>query len=510
MSQLCVNGDWSGSTLTWTRGPALDAQGSAQADRFMSLYEEGNLKAQGGDLPKALALFQRGLSELSTVTDPDPHLRVAEAALLWGLGTALDRTDRDEGGWRALTGILGPHQRREQLPLGLAINWSHSATLAGYRHDRYLEVCALLDGLQRLGWGTELEGSREAAEAVRERYAMLASFRARCFEGLMQEERFEEAAQVAERALLTQRQCDPQDEATLSLWTALQEAATRRQKGFRLPVQASEHAEVQATPEQGQPPAVRILWDGQGKVEWRLGELPEDPHNSALVRLYAEAAEAADRGDVREALALYDKGLAAWEELRHPRSSDALVHAMMLWGKGCLLDRQAERGSPEAWETLMKLAQPGPGNALPLPLLMSWTGSAVIVATNLGRWNEAQALLVMLMQMAMHPQLGGRDAQLSSLLVHRFLGLLEGVYGALESEPEVAVSWIRALQRKVEPEGLILLPLREILYHSLSATGSHREAEAVAAEVLAWAHQEGDSAAAQVWETRVKAAQATD
>jgi hypothetical protein len=509
MSEICVNGDWSGKSLLWTCAPVQEAPRSAEAERLMAFYEEGNLKAQGGDLPRALVVFQKGLSAFAELAEPDAQLKVAEAALLWGLGTALDRTDRDQSGWRTLMEILGPGRRREQIPLGLAINWSHSTTLAGYRHDHYLEVCAMLDALQRLGWGDQLREWPEAVQAVRERYGMLAPFRARCFEGLMQEERFEQAAQVAATALESYRQLQPEQEDSQRFWSSMQEAAAARQSNFRLPQQPGGGTQEGVEPPSPLP-AVRLVWDGQGRINWRLGESPEDPHNSALVRLYAQAAQAAERGDEAQAMALYDKGLAAWSELKHPRSCDALVRAMMLWGKGCLQDRASQDGSPHAWETLLKLAQPGQGNALPLPLLLSWTQSSVIVASNLRHWGQAQALLVFLMEMAMHPQVGGHDPEISSQLVQRFLSLLEGTYSALDSqgEPELAADWMRSLQRKVEPAGLILLPLREALFHALSAAGRHAEAEAVATEVLLWARQEDDGVAAQAWSERAQAARA--
>jgi tetratricopeptide (TPR) repeat protein len=501
MGQLCLNGRWADGALTWTLAPALVGE-SVQAESLLALYEQGNLQAQGGDLPKALALFQRGLSGFLAIDRPDPHHRVAEAALLWGLGTATDRAERGEGGWRTLLQILGPGGQREQLPLGLAINWSHSATLAGFRHDHYLDVVAILDALQRLGWGDVLQGSREGAEAVRERYQMLAPFRARCFEGLMQEERYSEAIAVAQQALTTQRLCDPNDERSLQLWTTLHSVAQRGTPGFSL----ENFEEDEDQPEVANLPAVRVVWKGSGRLEWRLGETPEDPNLSALARLYAQAAQTADQGDLAAAVGLYDKGLAAWDQLKHPRSCDAVVRAMMLWGKATLQDRLAAAGSSEAWDTLMKLAEPGRGNALPIPLLLRWTQSAGIIASGLKRLGEVQSLLVFLMEMAQHPQLGKADQELNDELIGRFMYLLEGAYGGLEDDPALAADWTLSLQRKVEPDGLILLPLRELLYDALFRAQRHRQAEAVAAEVLAWARQENDPETAAEWDLKARAA----
>jgi tetratricopeptide (TPR) repeat protein len=501
MGQLCLNGQWTDGVLTWKRAAALE-DSSTEADRLLALYEEGNLRAQGGDLPKALALFQRGMSAFLAIDKPDAHHRVAEAALLWGLGTATDRAERGEGGWRTLLQIMAPGGQRQQLPLGLAINWSHSATLAGYRHDKYVEVCALLDALQRLGWGDELQGSTEASEAVRERYLMLSPFRARSFEGLMQEERFEEAAQVAGRALETQRQCQPQDEQALQLWLSLQAAAARREPRFSLEGGQEEDPDEA----ESEMPAIRVMWDGKGKLQWRLGVMPEDPNSSALARLYTEAAQNADAGNATAALKLYERGLAAWDDLKHPRSCDAVVRAMMLWGKATLQESLSEDGSPHAWETLMKLAEPGKGNALPLPLLLSWTQSSVIVATGLRRWPQVQALLIFLMEMAMHPKLGRHDEELSQELIQRFLFLLEGAYASIEDDPVLAAEWVRSLQRKVEPPGLILLPLRDLLFHALTAAKRHHEAEAVATEVLVWARQEGEQETARDWDVKARSA----
>ena len=182
------------------------------------------------------------------------------------------------------------------------------------------------------------------------------------------------------------------------------------------------------------------------------------------------------------------------------------VRAMMLWGKATLQDRLSEDGSPPAWETLMKLAEPGKGNALPLPLVLSWTQSSVIVATGLRRWPQVQALLIFLMEMATHPRLGRNDEDLSQELIQRFMVLLEGAYAGIEDDPVLAAEWVRSLQKKVEPAGLILLPLRDLLFHALTAAKRHHEAEAVATEVLVWARQEGDGETAQEWEAKARSA----
>ena len=91
---ICLKGTWSNGTLTWSQAAPLEGS-NPDAERLLSLYEEGNLQAQGGDLPKALAIFQRGISGFIAIDNPDAHLRMAQAALLWGLGTASDRADRD-------------------------------------------------------------------------------------------------------------------------------------------------------------------------------------------------------------------------------------------------------------------------------------------------------------------------------------------------------------------------------------------------------------------------------
>lgn len=488
-SQLCVDGKWNGE-LVWTRS-SLDGE-SAEAERLLALYEEGNAKAQAGGLAEALTLFRQGLSEYESAGNPDAHLRTAEAALLWGLGTALDRTQKGEEGWHTLLRILSPGGQRDILPLGLAINWSHSATLAGLRHGKFSEVCALLNGMHRLGWGGQLRGADEATHAVRERFILLAPFRAKCFEGLMRRKRFEDAARIADECLRTIGECEPEDAETLEFWSQLRQTAENRDESFRL-----------EEPQQGEGPAIRVEWDGTAEeLRWKLDTVPEDPHLSGLARLYAEAAHAADRGDHARALALYDEGLEKYRGISAPRSADGVVRAMMLWGKASLLDQLAADGSPQAWETLMQLSQPGYGVALPLPLLLRWVGSSVIVGTHLGRWPQVRSLLVMLMTMALHPQLGQRDRELHGELVSRFLHLLEGAYGGLESNPPQAADWVRELQRKVEPPGLILLPLRDLLYHALSAASRHGEAEEVAAEVTAWAREQGDQGAAREWESR--------
>jgi hypothetical protein len=70
MSEICVNGDWSGKSLLWTCAPVQEAPRSAEAERLMAFYEEGNLKAQGGDLPRALVVFQKGLSAFAELAEP--------------------------------------------------------------------------------------------------------------------------------------------------------------------------------------------------------------------------------------------------------------------------------------------------------------------------------------------------------------------------------------------------------------------------------------------------------
>lgn len=509
MAQLCLNGRWSDGLLTWTRGEAYEGE-TPEGDRMLAFYEEGNLYAQGGDLEKALALFQRGLSAFLAIDNPSEGQRMAEAALLWGLGTASDRVDRGETGWRTLLKVLSPGQERKQLPLGLALNWTHSAVMAGYRHDHYLEVVALLDALQRLASSQELDGADPAAlEAVKERYAMLEPYRSRCFEGLMQEERYAEAAQVAQQALETQRSCDPEDQRALALWESLQQAAAEGRPGFRLQADEESFEEEADEPSEMGELALRVRWDGQGPLAWKRGQPPEDPNLSALARLYAEAAQTAAQGDHGKALALYERGLAAWEALKHPRSSDAAVRSMMLLGKASLQDRLGTFDSSDAWSTLLKLAEPKQGAALPLPLLLEWVQACAIVGAGLRKLDEVGHLLVFLMQMSLHPKLGGAHEGLREELTQRFLFLLEGTYGGLEGKPQTAADWLRGLQKRLEPEAMILVPLREILYHALSEAERHREAEAVATEVMIWARQGNDPETALQWELKVRAAQSS-
>jgi hypothetical protein len=511
MGQLCLKGNWTGGVLEWERSLPLEAS-TPQADRLLAFYEEGNMQAQGGDLTKALVTFQKGLSAFLAVKNPGAHERTAEAALLWGLGTALDRAERSEQGWRTLMQILPSKGERDQIPLGLALNWTHSAVLSGYRHDKYLPVAALLDALQRLGWSDALKGADEAVAAVRERYALLSPFRAQCFEGLMQESRFEEASGLAQRALRTLRDSDPENERALQLWSLLDDLAQRRVSNFRLEaIEQGDDQEEDGAIVDEQLPALGVRWDGQGRLQWKIGSAPEDPNESALARLYQEAADLADRGDLSQALAAYDKGLAAWSRLPRPRSRDAVVRAMMLWGKATLEDRLSslDPGSvpPEkAWATLLCMVAGGVGTALPLPLLLTWTQSAVIVAAQQKRLEQTHSLLAFLIELALHPRLGGRDADLSQELMSRFLFLLEGTYGGLEHDPALAARWALALQRKIEPRGLILLPLREIVYHALSSAGRHQEAATVAQEVQAWARQEGDAETVEDWSLKLREA----
>jgi tetratricopeptide (TPR) repeat protein len=489
-----VNADWRGPELVWTSVPDPGGD-SEQAQPLLNLYEEGNRKAQTGDLQGAQVLFEEGLEAFTSIAAPDARQKMAEAALLWGLGTTQERNEPGEQGWRTLSRILGPGSQREGLPIGLAANWSHSATLAGWRQGKLLEVAALLDALQRLAWSRDLEGV--PAQALRERYSLLAPFRARCFEALMREERFEEALDVARRALETLRICSPDEQSASVLWTRLAEAASAGQTDFELPT---------GEEPRDSGPAVGIAWDGEGPPRWTVGQAPGEPHLSPLARLYSEAAYAADAGDVALALDLYDKGLQAWADLPQPGPGDGVVRAMMLWGKATLQDQQSDDGSLQAWETLLKVPQLEE-TTLPLPVLLSWVHSTVIVATNLGRLDQVQHLLVFLMEMAWHPELGQREPGLREELSHRFLGLLEGVYGALESDPARAADWVLELQHRVEPPGLLLLPLRDLLYHALTCAGRHQQAEAVATEVLAWARQEGDTGATREWQSRAAAAQ---
>lgn len=507
MGQLCLHGKWNAGTITWTRSAPLE-EDPGEAAELMALYEQGNVLAQGGDLPRALALYQRGLNAFLELETPTAQHSMAEAALLWGAGTVLDRAKQSDEGYRLLLKIMSPGRQRDQLPLGLALNWTHSAVISGFRHDQYQEVAALLDGLQRLGWGNALRGMDEVAHAVRERYDMLFPFRARSFERLMQGNRFDEAAKLAEQAIRTLRERDPDEERRLSFWTMLLELAQRQTPDFRL-ADMEEEGVVEETDDNDRVlPTVSVRWSGT-RLEWRVGEPAEDPNISSLARLYQAAAVANDQGDLSAALKGYQEGLSAWAKLVQPRPADAVVRAMMLWGKGCLEDRLSD-ADPEsfppglAWKTLSSLADAGVGTALPLPVLLRWLQSSVIVATRLELWDEVQALLVFLMEAALHPQLGAQDEEIHSELTSRFLYLLEGAYAGIEQDAEKAADWVTALQRKIEPEGLVLLPLRDLLFHALTNAGRHRRAEVVANEVLAWARQEGDAETVQEWEEKAQ------
>lgn len=496
---LCVKGTWTGEGLTWSQTEPLEGT-NPEAQRLLGFYEEGNLQAQGGDLPKALAIYQRGISGFIASDNPDAHLRMAQAALLWGLGTAGDRADRDKSGWRTLLQVLAPGQERDQLPLGLALNWTHSSVVSGFRHDQYLEVAEILFGLQRLAWGQILPSAE--AEAVKERFELLSPFLEQCFEGLMQEERYDEAKRLAGKALATQRECDPEDQEMVDFWSQLAEVAEQGEPGFRLDEFFSrEQSEDEGEPEApAELPAVRLRWSGEGPLAWKIGLTPEDPNRSALVRLYLEAAELGQKGEFDQAGAAYERGLKAYEELKEPRSGDAFVRAMMLFDKATLQDRA---GSPQqAWDTLLQLAHPRLGTSLPLSMIVNWARQTAIVAATLGRLEEVSSLLTFLMQMSIHPRLGKADADLHQALIKSFMYLLEGAYGGIEDRPSEAIEWLRALQKRVEPQGLMLLPLREVLHHALVQAGEKVQAEAVANEVLSWARQEGHEEIAKEWESK--------
>ena len=494
---LCVKGTWNDGTLTWSAAAPLEGT-NPEAARLLNLYEEGNLQAQGGDLPKALAIYQRGISGFIAVDNPDAHLKMAQAALLWGLGTASDRADRDQTGWRTLLQVLSPGKERDQLPLGLALNWSHSTVIAGYRHDHYREVAAVLTALQRLGWGDTLP--QDQAEIVKERFELLSPFLEQSFEGLMQEERYQEAAALAKSAHQAQSESDPDDSEMLDFWSRLQEAAAEEKSGFRLD---EYFPQDEVDPETiAEMPAVRLRWSGEGPLAWKLGKPPEDPNRSALVRLYVEAGQHAQKGELDKAGALYERALQAYDELKEPKSSDAFVRAMMLFDKAALQDRS---GSPQqAWQTLLMLAHPKLGISLPLPMIVNWARQSAIVAATLGRYDEVSSLMTFLMQLSIHPRLGQVDPELHQAVTSSFMYLLEGAYGGLEDKPEQAIAWLRSLQKRVEPEGLMLLPLREVLYHALAQAGEKVQAEAVANEVLSWARQEGDEETAKEWESKLK------
>lgn len=505
MAQILVNGEWTDSGVHWSSAPEIGAN-PPDVMPLLACYEEGNIQAQGGDLPKALALFQKGVSGFLAIAEPGPHHRNAEAACLWGLGTTLDRTEHGQDGWRTLREILRPGSSRPHLPLGLAINWSHSMTVAGYRHDQYLDVCRVLDGLQRLGWGPELaEAPPEARQAVQERYRLLSSFRARCFEGLMQEGRFSEALQVAQAAGRTLEQYQPDQTADRELWQRLEQAAQAAQPNFSLEDLEWELAPA-SDPEQTEP-VLRLRWDGHTPVQWRAGPAPEDPRRSALIRVYAEASQLAAQGESLKALQLFDKGLQSWAQLKHPRTCDAVVRCMLLLGKASIQDSLATFDSAEAWRSLMQISGRGIGTALPLPLVRSWVQASVVVGSGLRLIEEVIHLLAFLIELSRDPDLTGSRPELSAELVQQFLILLEGAYGGLESSPGLAADWLRALQKRVEHDGLILIPLRELLYHALTQAGRRGEADAVATEVLIWARQEGVPETIMEWELRTKAAQ---
>ena len=495
-AMLCLKGTWTNSTLTWTLTDPLEGT-DPEAQRLLGFYEEGNLQAQGGDLPKALAVYQRGISGFIAIDNPNAHLRMAQAALLWGLGTASDRAHRDQTGWRTLLQVLSPGNERDQLPLGLVLNWSHSAVVTGYRHDQYLEVSTILDGLQRLGWGDTLPGPE--AEAVKERYDLLCVFLEQSFEGLMQEQRFEEASALALRAYKTQKQCEPEDQEVLDFWIRLREAATQEKQNFRLHEMFPPEEDVDPEAETVLP-AVRLRWGGEGPLAWKLGQQPEDPNNSALVRLYAEAGQSAQQGDLDKAGALHEQALQAYEALKGPRSCDAFIRAMILFDKAALQDRAGSVS--QSWETLLQIAHPRLGISLPLPLIVNWARQTAIVAAGLGKTEEVSSLMTFLMQMSIHPRLGQADPDLHQALLNSFMYLLEGVYGGMEDRPAVAIEWLRSLQKRVEPQGLILIPLREVLHYALLQAGEKVQAEAVANEVLSWARQEGDEETAKEWESK--------
>lgn len=481
------------------RPPPIQPQADSLAE-VARLYHEGDTLAQQGEFQAALATFEKGL-ELCR-----GH-RGYQAAHRWGKAAALDQLGDKDQAWSWLMRVCGPQAPAQGVPIAIILNWAQSTSVVGVQLERWGEVNAVLDLLGSLTLSADISEPPDLPAFIEQRWQRLEAIRPLVFEGLMMQERFEQAAGLA-RSMVARAQQHNNVELR-DYWQTLEQAADARPAVFSL----ESYFAQRESPTESEPLGGFLFgWAAHQQeptsLEWRSSDQPcAKAQLSSFWGFYEEGAHAADEGNLEQALMLYQEGLNQYQNEPEVNDSDRLVACMLWWGLGVCLDQMGD--SEEGWRILSRVASTEVQDLIkPAPLLFTWAQSSIIVASELGFWPETLGLFRFLYAIGADSALVKQHPEVARQAHERFFELLHGAFETLaaQDEPDNLLAFATELQDGVESAGIPLLPLREIAFSTFMQVAEFNDAGRLAEEVVEYAEAGGDEDLAQEWRERIEEA----
>jgi hypothetical protein len=511
LTDFCVQVHWgadaAGPVLPWRPAPPLEAD-PAGAEELVRFYEQANERAHSNDMERALSTFREGLDTYRKLHNPTPTQTLLARALLWGQAACLARAGREEEAWPMLERVIDGCSETSPLTVDLVLNWAQSSLVTAQALQLWGESAALLNFLHELCWKAQVGAGTQVHEFVLDRWKRLEPLRLATFNGLMQKGQHGAAAALCEYVVAAAEdgRYDTPEQA-LTLWGDLLTAARAGSPDFHLETHLAERAGA------GEP-AVALQWmveNGAARLRWHLVEREAtSADESRLWTRFAEASRAADGGNLVGALSAHNAGLQEFERLPQPGPADRLVRWMLLWGKGVTLDTLAAKDPrlakrEDAWQALCAVAQGEAEIGRPIPLVLTWVRSSLVVGVGTEHFPECIQLLNLLFGLAVHPEIRNLP-ELRSEIMTRFMTFIQNCHDALKSgsPPERVREFALLAQKGLEPPGVVFLPVREILWDAHELCGDATQAQQVVREVAAWARDNGAPDIAAEWEKRAR------
>ena len=201
---------------------------------------------------------------------------------------------------------------------------------------------------------------------------------------------------------------------------------------------------------------VKLHW-GQDRIVFAVVSHDQVLLQTPRLEIYGQAVARCQEGE-------WESGLSLYEQVLSNLSQDELLLAQLAsWGRASAL-QQLER-YPEAWQNLSALFAPGRHWVTPLPILLNWLQSAIVVAAQ-AEDSRASGMLLKLWHAL-------SQSQPDWGLQQRFEELLAEAYSALaEQDQEAAVDWLDDLLVGWEGEPAV----RRLLVDGLSELLEFEEA----------------------------------
>ncbi|MBS2040572.1 ankyrin repeat domain-containing protein [bacterium] len=208
---------------------------------------------------------------------------------------------------------------------------------------------------------------------------------------------------------------------------------------------------------------VKLHW-GKDQIAFAVVKHNQTLLQTPQLQAYGQAVHLCQEGD-------WEGGLSLYEQVLSNLTQDELLLAQLAcWGRSSAL-QQLDRHE-ESWEGLSTLFGPGRHWVTPLPLLLNWLQTAIVVAAHCQQSQISGMLLKLWHALSQaHPDWG---------LQQRFEELLTEAYSIqAEQDQEAAVDWLDALLQGWENEPAVRRLLVDGLCDLLEFEEALEEAEAL-------------------------------